>query len=120
MSKHFYFGTSVFFILFVYAVDAIGASMQTVLTVGIILLITLCGMILNELCEIRTQSKAFQDQVREHLEQISFELQIMRDCHFDQMQERTKGLSQTIEVLAKLAEKKDNNKEAEPTAYEEK
>ena len=104
MSKHFYFGTSVFFILFVYAVDAIGASMQTVLTVGIILLITLCGMILNELCESRTQSKAFQDQVREHLEEISFELQIMRDCHFDQMQERARNLDKTLTDLDKLAE----------------
>lgn len=104
MSKHFYFGTSVFFILFVYAVDAIGASMQTVLTVGIILLITLCGMMLNELCESRTQSKAFQDQVREHLEEISFELQIMRDCHFDQMKERTRDLEKTLEDLDKLAE----------------
>lgn len=114
MSKHFYFGTSVFFILFIHVVDAMGADIQTILTVGLTLLIALCGMSLNELCESRTQSKAFQDQVREHLEEISFELQIMRDCRFDQMQERTRELAKTLEMLAKLADAYEQKKPEQP------
>ena len=104
MSKHFYFGTSVFFILFIHVVDAMGADIQTILTVGMTLLIALCCMSLNELYESRTQSKKFQDHTKEHLEQVSFELQIMRDCHFDQMQERTRDLKKTLNDLENLTE----------------
>lgn len=104
MSKHFYFGSSVFFILFVHVVAAMGADIQTILIVGLTFLIAMCGMILNELYEQRSRNTAFQDQAREHLEQISFELQIMRDCRFDQMQERTRDLKKTLNGLDKLAE----------------
>lgn len=120
MSKHFYFGTTVFFILSIYMIEAMGVDMERLLLVGFTFLLSISGIILNELYEQRTRGEAFHNQVRVRLEEICFELEIMRDCRFDQMQERAKGLSQTIEVLAKLAEKKDNNKEAEPTAYEEK
>ena len=101
MSKHFYFGTSVFFILFIHVIDTMGANLPTVLLVGLTLLIVLCGMILNELSEQRNRNEAFQNQAREHLEEISFELQIMRDCRFDQIQERTRELEKKLKEYLK-------------------
>lgn len=114
MSKHFYFGSSVFFILFIHMVAAMGTNIQTILVVGLTFLIAMCGMILNELYEQRSRNTAFQDQAREHLEQISFELQIMRDCRFDQMQERARELAKTLEMLAKLADAYEQKKPEQP------
>lgn len=114
MSKHFYFGASVFFILFVQVVAAMGANMQTILIVGLSFLIVMCGIILNELYEQRKRETTFQDQMRERMEEISFELQIMRDCRFDQMQERTRELAKTLETLEKFGNKGENTKAEQP------
>lgn len=116
MSKHFYFGASVFFILFVHVVATMGANVQTILIVGLSFLIAMCGIILNELYEQRKRETTFQDQMRERMEEISFELQIMRDCRFDQMQERTRELAKTLETLEMFGNKGENTKAEQPEA----
>lgn len=116
MSKHFYFGSSVFFILFVQVVAAMGANVKTIFVVGLSFLIAMCGIILNELYEQRKRETTFQNQMRERMEEISFELQIMRDCRFDQMQERTRELTKTLETLEILTNKEDHRKAEQPEA----
>lgn len=116
MSKHFYFGSSVFFILFVQVVAAMGANVKTIFVVGLSFLIAMCGIILNELYEQRKRETTFQNQMRERMEEISFELQIMRDCRFDQMQERTRELTKTLETLEILTNKEDYRKAEHPEA----
>lgn len=118
MSKHFYFGATVFFILSIYVIEAMGVDVKSLLLVGFTFLLSMCGVILNELYEHRSRSDVFQKRVHERLEVICFELQIMRDCRFDQMQERTNGLIQTIGLLSKITDGKEDKNKDEPTTDE--
>lgn len=111
MSKHYYFGACVFAIVFVYIIEALGADVKTLLLVGLAFLFSLMGAILNELYEHRTTSGQFERNVRSRLEETSFELQILRDCKFNELQSRTCGLMQTLEALGKLA---DSMKQVSP------
>lgn len=118
MSKHFYFGATVFFILSIYVIEAMGVDVKSLLLVGFTFLLSMCGVILNELYEHRSRADVFQKRVHERLEVICFELQIMRDCRFDQMQERTNGLIQTIGLLSKITDGKEDKNKDEPTTDE--
>lgn len=104
MSKHFYFGASVFSILAVYVLDAMGAEVKTLLLVGLAFLFSLVGAVLNELHERRKASEAFERSVRGQLEEICFELQILRDCKFNELQNRACGIMQTLEAIGKAAD----------------
>lgn len=102
MSKHFYFGATVFAILFVYIIDVMGAGVKPILVVGLAFLFSLFGAVLNELYERRTASESFERTMRGRLNEMSFELQILRDCKFHDLQSRACGLEQTMEALSKV------------------
>ena len=114
MNKHYYFGACVFAIVFVYIIEALGADVKTLLLVGLAFLFSLMGAILNELYEHRIASGQFERNVRSRLEETSFELQILRDCKFNELQTRACGLMQTLEALDKLVDhmKQTNPKES--------
>lgn len=111
MSKHFYFLTTVFFISSIFVIESMGVNTTALLMVGFSFALSMCGIILNELYEQRYKGEAFQKKVKDRLEEICFELQIMRDCRFDQMDERNKEIKQKIEVLAKSTEVKEKHKQ---------
>jgi len=104
MSKHFYFGATVFAILFVYVIEALGADIKSIMLVGLAFLFSLLGAVLNELYERRTASESFERTMRGRLEEISFELHILRDCKFNELQSRACGIMQTLEAIGKAAD----------------
>lgn len=104
MSKHFYFGATVFAILFVYLIEALGVDVKSLLLVGLAFLFALIGAILNELYERRKTAENFERNIRDRLDEVSFELQLMRDCKLDALQERASHLAKTLELIGKISE----------------
>lgn len=123
MSKHFYFGATVLAILFVYIIEALGAGVKPILMVGLAFLFSLLGAVLNELYGRRTASESFERTMRGRMDEMSFELQILRDCKFHDLQSQTYGLEQTIQALDKVLEamkaQQELLKKAEETKAEE-
>ena len=113
MNKYFYLCATLFCIVFVYVIDNLGADVKTLLLVGLAFLFSMCGMILNELYERRMSSNNFEQTMRGRLEEINFEMQLMRDCNFDLLKERADNLVKTVETLGKLTELTKNMQHVE-------
>lgn len=109
MNKHFYFGVSVFSVLFLYVLEAIGADVSTLLLVGFAFILVLLSVLLHEMCEHRQSSERSDQLVSEQLEDIKFEIQIMRDCNFDALRERSGNILQMIETLSKFIKQKQED-----------
>lgn len=99
MNKYFYLCATLFCIVFVYVIDNLGADVKTLLLVGLAFLFSMCGMILNELYERRMSATNFERTIRNRLEEIDFDMQVMRDCNFDLLKERADNLVKTVETL---------------------
>lgn len=104
MNKYFYLGATLFCLVFVYVIDSMGVDVKTLLLVGLAFLFSMCGMILNELYERRMSAINFERTIRNRLEEIDFDMQVMRDCNFDLLKERADNLVKTVETLGKLTE----------------
>ena len=113
MNKYFYLCATLFCIVFVYVIDSLGADVKTLLLVGLAFLFSMCGMILNELYERRMSANNFEQTMRGRLEEINFEMQLMRDCNFDLLKERADNLVKTVETLGKLTELTKNMQHVE-------
>ncbi len=113
MNKYFYLCATLFCIVFVYVIDNLGADVKTLLLVGLVFLFYMCGMILNELYERRMSANNFEQTMRGRLEEINFEMQLMRDCNFDLLKERADNLVKTVETLGKLTELTKNMQHVE-------
>lgn len=113
MNKYFYLCATLFCIVFVYVIDNLGADVKTLLLVGLAFLFSMCGMILNELYERRMSANNFEQTMRGRLEEINFEMQLMRDCNFDLLKERADNLVKTVETLGKLTELTKNMQHVE-------
>ena len=96
MNKYFYLCATLFCIVFVYVIDSMGVDVKTLLLVGLAFLFSMCGMILNELYERRMSANNFEHTLRSRLEEINFEMQLMRDCNFDLLKERADNLVKTV------------------------
>ena len=131
MNKHFYFYATLAAILFIYIMDLLDAGIEPLLLAGFAFVFSFLGAFLNEICDSKTSGKAFERTVRTRLEEISFELQLMRDCRLNLMGEQSNQqqcpmatLTQAIELLNEMyvagkamtqehqepAEKAENNK----------
>lgn len=104
MNKYFYLCATLFCMVFVYVIDSMGVDVKTLLLVGLVFLFSMCGMILNELYESRMSAINFERTIRNRLEEIDFDMQVMRDCNFDLLKERVDNLVKTVETLGKLTE----------------
>ena len=104
MNKYSYLGATLFCMVFVYVIDSMGVDVKTLLLVGLAFLFSMCGMILNELYERRMSAVNFERTIRNRLEEIDFDMQVMRDCNFDLLKERADNLVKTVETLGKLSE----------------
>ena len=113
MNKYFYLCATLFCIVFVYVIDNLGADVKTLLLVGLAFLFSMCGMILNELYERRMSANNFEQTMRGRLEEINFDMQLMRDCNFDLLKERADNLVKTVETLGKLTELTKNMQHVE-------
>lgn len=113
MNKYFYLCATLFCIVFVYVIDNLGADVKTLLLVGLAFLFSMCGMILNELYERRMSANNFEQTMRGRLEEINFEMQLMRDCNFDLLKERADNLVKTVETFGKLTELTKNMQHVE-------
>ena len=113
MNKYFYLCATLFCIVFVYVIDNLGADVKTLLLVGLAFLFSMCGMILNELYERRMSAINFERTIRNRLEEIDFDMQVMRDCNFDLLKERADNLVKTVETLGKLTELTKNMQHVE-------
>lgn len=113
MNKYFYLCATLFCMVFVYVIDNLGADVKTLLLVGLAFLFSMCGMILNELYERRMSANNFEQTMRGRLEEINFEMQLMRDCNFDLLKERADNLVKTVETLGKLTELTKNMQHVE-------
>lgn len=113
MNKYFYLGATLFCLVFVYVIDSIGVDVKTLLLVGLAFLFSMCGMILNELYERRMSAINFERTIRNRLEEIDFDMQVMRDCNFDLLKERADNLVKTVETLGKLTELTNNMQHVE-------
>lgn len=118
MNKHFYFGVSVFSVLFLYILEAIGADVSTLLLVGFAFILVLLSVLLHEMCEHRQSSERKDQLVSEQLEDIKFDIQIMRDCNFDALRERSGNILQMIETLSKFTEQEQESAEETATPSE--
>lgn len=113
MNKYFYLCATLFCMVFVYVIDSMGVDVKTLLLVGLAFLFSMCGMILNELYERRMSANNFEQTMRGRLEEINFEMQLMRDCNFDLLKERADNLVKTVETLGKLTELTKNMQHVE-------
>ena len=113
MNKYFYLCATLFCIVFVYVIDSMGVDVKTLLLVGLAFLFSMCGMILNELYERRMSAINFERTIRNRLEEIDFDMQVMRDCNFDLLKERADNLVKTVETLGKLTELTKNMQHVE-------
>lgn len=113
MNKYFYLCATLFCIVFVYVIDNLGADVKTLLLVGLAFLFSMCSMILNELYERRMSANNFEQTMRGRLEEINFDMQLMRDCNFDLLKERADNLVKTVETLGKLTELTKNMQHVE-------
>ena len=113
MNKYLYLCATLFCIVFVYVIDNLGADVKTLLLVGLAFLFSMCGMILNELYERRMSANNFEQTMRGRLEEINFDMQLMRDCNFDLLKERADNLVKTVETLGKLTELTKNMQHVE-------
>lgn len=113
MNKYFYLGATLFCMVFVYVIDSMGVDVKTLLLVGLAFLFSMCGMILNELYERRMSANNFEQTMRGRLEEIDFDMQVMRDCNFDLLKERADNLVKTVETLGKLTELTKNMQHVE-------
>lgn len=113
MNKYFYLCATLFCIVFVYVIDNLGADVKTLLLVGLAFLFSMCCIILNELYERRMSANNFEQTMRGRLEEINFEMQLMRDCNFDLLKERADNLVKTVETLGKLTELTKNMQHVE-------
>lgn len=113
MNKYFYLCATLFCIVFVYVIDNLGADVKTLLLVGLAFLFSMCSMILNELYERRISANNFEQTIRNRLEEIDFDMQVMRDCNFDLLKERADNLVKTVETLGKLTELTKNMQHVE-------
>ena len=113
MNKYFYLCATLFCMVFVYVIDNLGADVKTLLLVGLAFLFSMCGMILNELYERGMSANNFEQTMRGRLEEINFEMQLMRDCNFDILKERADNLVKTVETLGKLTELTKNMQHVE-------
>ena len=113
MNKYFYLGATLFCMVFVYVIDSMGVDVKTLLLVGLAFLFSMCGMILNELYESRMSAINFERTIRNRLEEIDFDMQVMRDCNFDLLKERADNLVKTVETLGKLTELTKNMQHVE-------
>lgn len=113
MNKYFYLCATLFCIVFVYVIDSMGVDVKTLLLVGLAFLFSMCGMILNELYERRMSANNFERTIRNRLEEIDFDMQVMRDCNFDLLKERADNLVKTVETLGKLTELTKNMQHVE-------
>ena len=113
MNKYFYLCATLFCMVFVYVIDSMGVDVKTLLLVGLAFLFSMCGMILNELYESRMSANNFERTIRNRLEEIDFDMQVMRDCNFDLLKERADNLVKTVETLCKLTELTKNMQHVE-------
>lgn len=113
MNKYFYLCATLFCMVFVYVIDSMGVDVKTLLLVGLAFLFSMCGMILNELYESRMSATNFERTIRNRLEEIDFDMQVMRDCNFDLLKERADNLVKTVETLGKLTELTKNMQHVE-------
>lgn len=113
MNKYFYLCATLFCMVFVYVIDSMGVDVKTLLLVGLAFLFSMCGMILNELYERRMSAINFERTIRNRLEEIDFDMQVMRDCNFDLLKERADNLVKTVETLGKLTELTKNMQHVE-------
>ena len=113
MNKYFYLCATLFCMVFVYVIDSMGVDVKTLLLVGLAFLFSMCGMILNELYESRMSASNFERTIRNRLEEIDFDMQVMRDCNFDLLKERADNLVKTVETLGKLTELTKNMQHVE-------
>lgn len=113
MNKYFYLGATLFCMVFVYVIDSMGVDVKTLLLVGLAFLFSMCGMILNELYEHKMSATNFERTIRNRLEEIDFDMQVMRDCNFDLLKERADNLVKTVETLGKLTELTKNMQHVE-------
>lgn len=113
MNKYFYLCATLFCMVFVYVIDSMGVDVKTLLLVGLAFLFSMCGMILNELYERRMSANNFEQTIRNRLEEIDFDMQVMRDCNFDLLKERADNLVKTVETLGKLTELTKNMQHVE-------
>lgn len=113
MNKYFYLCATLFCMVFVYVIDSMGVDVKTLLLVGLAFLFSMCGMILNELYERRISANNFEQTIRNRLEEIDFDMQVMRDCNFDLLKERADNLVKTVETLGKLTELTKNMQHVE-------
>lgn len=113
MNKYFYLCATLFCMVFVYVIDSMGVDVKTLLLVGLAFLFSMCGMILNELYERRISAINFEQTIRNRLEEIDFDMQVMRDCNFDLLKERADNLVKTVETLGKLTELTKNMQHVE-------
>ena len=113
MNKYFYLCATLFCMVFVYVIDSMGVNVKTLLLVGLVFLFSMCGMILNELYERRMSAINFERTIRNRLEEIDFDMQVMRDCNFDLLKERADNLVKTVETLGKLTELTKNMQHVE-------
>ena len=115
MSKNYYFGVTVFLIVALTLIANLCSDVKTIVSVGFSFTICVIGIALNELAIRRESAENFQDTMRDRLESIDFELQILRDCKFDALTERSKHLSESIAHLGVLAGMMGHAKEQKKT-----
>ena len=104
MSKHFYFGTTVVFLVVTYLTGVFGADAWSILLTGFAFVFVMLGMVLNELCERRETAETFERTMCRRMENIEFELQVMRDCKYHELNTRGCCLIQTMEAMDKVIE----------------
>ena len=108
MSKHFYFGTTVIFLIVMYLVGVLQVDAFPILLTGFAFAFVMTGMVLNELSEQRASSEKFERSMREKLEKVEFELEVIRDCKFHELTEQGCCLTQTMEAMDKLLDELRN------------
>lgn len=102
MSKHFYFGAGVTAIVVLYVCEAACMDASRLLLAGFAFVLMLTTALLHEVAEQRREHEAVDNVVKERLAEISFELQLMRDCRMGLMQERKEETVKTVELIGKL------------------
>lgn len=104
MSKHFYFGTTVVFLVVMYLTGAFEADAWSILLTGFAFAFVMLGMVLNELCERRETAEAFERAMCRRMENIEFDLQVIRDCKCHDLATQGCCLIQTMEAMDKVIE----------------
>ena len=123
MNKYFYFGSCVFSLFAVSIVSIYTTELKAIVSFGFMILICLAGLILCEMQRQQMHNKKFERDVREQLEAISEEMEVMmkmkmeqKHCNENQSFGYTGALLYLLHKLGTQKDKSNKNKDEDSDA----